>query len=148
MRAAAVVYVKDIERMRCFYQQCFGLKAAETTEDYCVLESDAWTLSLVVMPDETAAAINVAVPPRRRGEVPVKLAFDVPSIEGLRAIVTGLGGQVDSSTTAWDFRGVRHCDGVDPEGNVIQLLAPLARPVLAAQRPPAEGLVQDGQAER
>lgn len=134
--------------MRCFDQECFGLKAAETTEDYCVLESDAWTLSLVVAPDEPAAAIEVAVPPRRRGEAPVKLAFDVPSIEGLRAIVTRLGGQVDPSTTEWDFRGVRRCDGVDPEGNVIQFLAPLAEPVLAAQHPPPEKLVQDDQAER
>ena len=32
-----------------FYRECFGLEIAETAEDYCVLESDAWTLSLVVV---------------------------------------------------------------------------------------------------
>jgi predicted enzyme related to lactoylglutathione lyase len=126
LTAAAVLYVRHLDQMRSFYQQCFGLDAVDTAENYCVLESASWTLSLVRIPDETAATILVAVPPRRRGEVPVKLTFEVPSIEDLRTMAPSLGGQVDPSTTQWDFRGSRHCDGVDPEGNVIQLLEPLA----------------------
>jgi predicted enzyme related to lactoylglutathione lyase len=111
--------------MRSFYQRCFALEAVYTSEAYCVLESDSWTLALVVIPDETAARGELTVPPRRREEVPVKLAFEVASIEDLRTTARSLGGQVDPRTTEWDFRGQRHCDGVDPEGNIIQLLEPL-----------------------
>jgi hypothetical protein len=47
-----------LDRMRRFYSECFALRTAETTEAYCVLESDGWTLWLVVVPDEVAATIQ------------------------------------------------------------------------------------------
>ena len=126
MKAAAVLYVKQLDRMRSFYEQCFGLEVGDTAADHCVLESETWTLSLVVVPDEVAATIHNSVPPRRRPEAAIKLAFDVPSIDNLRAKVVGLGGQVDPSETQWDFQGFRRCDGVDPEGNVVQLMKAVA----------------------
>jgi predicted enzyme related to lactoylglutathione lyase len=126
VKAAAVLYVTHLDRMSAFYQQCFGFEAADGADDFCILESDGWTLSLVVVPDEIAATIHLSVPPRRRDGTPIKLAFEVGTIDDLRSVVHQLGGQVDPGATEWDFRGVRHCDGVDPEGNVIQLLQPLA----------------------
>jgi hypothetical protein len=95
---------------------------------YCVLESDGWTLSLVVVPVEIAATIQLTAPARARDDVPVKLAFDVRSVDDLRVPLTKLGGQIDPDTAPWDFRGLRHCDVVDPEGNVVQLREPLAGP--------------------
>jgi ribosomal protein S18 acetylase RimI-like enzyme/predicted enzyme related to lactoylglutathione lyase len=127
VKAAAALYVMHLDRMRAFYEECFGFEAADIAEDYCVLESHAWTLSLVVVPRDIAATIHISTPPRRRDTVPIKLAFDVADIEDLRAVVAGAGGQIDPVTTAWDFQGLRHCDGVDPEGNVIQLREPLPR---------------------
>ena len=62
LTAAAVLYIRHLDQMRSFYQQCFGLDAVDTAENYCVLESASWTLSLVRIPDETAATIQVAVP--------------------------------------------------------------------------------------
>jgi hypothetical protein len=115
--------------MRSFYQQCFGFDAVDIAENYCVLESASWTLSLVMVPDEAAATVRGAVPPRRRGEAPVKLAFEVPSIEDLRTMADSLGGQVDPSPTQWDFRGSRHCDGVDPEGCQWPSVSPHWRPL-------------------
>jgi predicted enzyme related to lactoylglutathione lyase len=126
MNGGAVIYVKHLDRMRCFYRECFKMRTAETAENYCVLESAAWTLSLVVVPDDIAATIQLADPPRPRNDVPVKLAFDVPNIEDLRAAVTALGGHFDPDAEPWDFRGLRHCDVLDPEGNVIQLRDALA----------------------
>jgi predicted enzyme related to lactoylglutathione lyase len=128
VKAAAVLYVKQLDRMGAFYQECFALTAAETAGDYRVLESDAWTLSLVVVPDEIARGIQLATPPRRRHHAPIKLAFVVPNIEAVRSVVAGRGGRLDPRETQWDFRGFRHCDGVDPEGNVMELLEPIARP--------------------
>jgi predicted enzyme related to lactoylglutathione lyase len=122
MKAGAVLYVKQLDRMSRFYRECFRLRTATRADDHCVLESDAWTLSLVVVPDEIAAAIHLTAPPRRREGTPIKLAFEVPSIDDLRLTVAGLGGRVDPRETRWDFAGSSHCDCVDPEGNVIQLL--------------------------
>jgi predicted enzyme related to lactoylglutathione lyase len=133
VKAAAVLYVKHLDRMCSFYQQCFGLEAASTAEDYCVLESGVWTLSLVVVPDEIAITIHISEPLRRRDDAPIKLALAVPDIEDLRCIAAGLGGEVDPRNTQWDFQGFRRCDGVDPEGNVIQLLEPLGQTVFADQ---------------
>jgi hypothetical protein len=55
------------------------------------------------------ATIELSLPARRRTEVPIKLAFPVGSIDDVRV-------------RAGAFGGLRRCDGVDPEENVIQLL--------------------------
>jgi predicted enzyme related to lactoylglutathione lyase len=108
--------------MRAFYQECFGLEIADSAEDYCVLRSDAWTLSLVVVPDTVAAAIGASAPPARRDRTPVKLGFGVPDIEDLRPVIARLGGPLNPSSTTWEFRDLVRCDCLDPEGNVVQLL--------------------------
>jgi hypothetical protein len=125
VKAAAVLYVKRLDPMCSFYLECFGLEIAETAEDYCVLESDAWTLSLVVVSDVVAATLQASVLPARREGTPVKLAFHVPSIDDLRPAMARLGGQADPGETEWEFRGLRHCDCLDPEGNVVQMTEPL-----------------------
>jgi predicted enzyme related to lactoylglutathione lyase len=122
MVAAAVLYVKDLAVMKTFYEECFGMSAVESGRDeFCVLASGDWELSLVRVPAAIAAAFVVTDPPERRADVPVKLVFEVASIEGLHAVVTEAGGQVDPSGTAREFRGSRLLDCLDPEGNVVQL---------------------------
>jgi len=122
VRAEAVVYVKDLERMCSFYEHCLGLGVEEDAEGHAVLESEMWRLSLVVVPP----SVQLAVPAPRRETTAIKLAFRVPRIDDLRSRVAALDGQVDPAGTEWDFLGFRRCDAVDPEGNVIQLLEPLA----------------------
>ena len=124
MAAAAVLYVKDLRRMRDFYESCFEMSALASEaegEDFCVLESDEWELSLVSVPKAVAATLIVTDPPRRREDSPVKLVFSVASIEALRSKVVEAGGQLDPNESAWQFRGSRHLDCLDPEGNVVQL---------------------------
>jgi predicted enzyme related to lactoylglutathione lyase len=121
MTAAAVLYVRDLGLMRAFYERCFGLAAVEPGEGYCVLASGDWDLSLVAVPPADAAAIVITDPPARRAGTPVKLAFEVPSIQALQPAVAAAGGQLDPAGEAWDFRGLRHLDCLDPEGNVVQL---------------------------
>ncbi len=135
MKAAAVLYVRRMDPTCSFYRECFGLEVTETAEDYCVLESGAWTLSLVLVPAAVAAKSQTLVPPVRRDGTPVKLVFDVASIEGLRPVIARLGGQVDSGETEWEFMGLRRCDCLDPEGNVIQLTEPLAHRAQPAAPP-------------
>jgi predicted enzyme related to lactoylglutathione lyase len=130
---AATVYVSDLDPMRVFYQPGFGLELSEVVPgDYCVLESDAWTLSLVTVPEAVARTIHLGAPPVRREQTPVKLTFDVESIDAMRAVLPPLGGSVDPVRSEWEFRGFQHCDSVDPEGNVVQL-----RAMVASERPRA-----------
>jgi hypothetical protein len=68
------------------------------------------------------ATIELSLPARRRTEVPIKLAFPVGSIDDVRVRAGAFGGLVDPPDTHWLFGGLRRCDGVDPEENVIQLL--------------------------
>jgi predicted enzyme related to lactoylglutathione lyase len=127
MTAGAVLYVSDLTAMRAFYEACFGLSAVECGgDDFCVLASGDWELSLVTVPAAIAAALVITDPPERRAETPVKLAFEVASVEELRPVVTGAGGQTDPTGSAWDFRGFRNLDCLDPEGNVLQLRQRLA----------------------
>ncbi|MGO9876806.1 MAG: VOC family protein [Acidimicrobiia bacterium] len=119
MRFAATIFVKHLEPMALFYEACFGLEVADTADDFRVLESAVWTLTIVQVPAEVADAIALADPPVRREATPLKLSFEVPSIAAARATIIDRGGHVDD--LEWEFRGHRHCDFMDPEGNVNQL---------------------------
>jgi predicted enzyme related to lactoylglutathione lyase len=127
MTAAAVLYVTDLGRMAAFYQRCFGMSQAEAGDgDFVVLASADWDLSLVRLPAAAAAAVAVTDPPARRSGSPVKLAFEVASLGELRPVLAAAGGQPGPVESAWDFRGRRHLDCLDPEGNVLQLRQRLA----------------------
>jgi predicted enzyme related to lactoylglutathione lyase len=120
MRCGATIFVKHLEPMASFYAECFGFDdVAHAPGDYRVLESEFWTISIVQVPEGIAAVIELSEPPARRQATPIKLTFQVPSIAEARATITDLGGHVDDME--WEFRGYRHCDFVDPEGNVSQL---------------------------
>jgi predicted enzyme related to lactoylglutathione lyase len=109
-----------LDRTSAFYQECFAFEVVDSAAgDYKVLESQAWTLSLVQVPADIAQSIVVSDPPLRRDGTPIKLAFDVNSLTAHRAMIVSSGGRIDESE--WVFRGYRHCDFVDPEGNIGQL---------------------------
>lgn len=117
--------------MRSFYQAAFSMEAVDEADDSCVLESEILTMSLVAAPDRIAAGITLSDPPSRRENVPIKLAFGVDSLEDMRPLFAELGGAVDPPQTQWSFRGGIHCDGVDPEGNVLQLVQPIPQVIAA-----------------
>ena len=119
MPAEAVIYAGDLDRMRAFYAGCFGLTAVESAQGYCCLQSDGWLITLV----RSAAAVPPATPPTRRSATPIKLAFAVENIDALRPVVTRLGGQPGPPDGQWTFRDGVRCDCLDPEGNVVQLIA-------------------------
>ena len=121
MAASAVLYVGDLARMQAFYEQCFALREVDRGDGYVGLGSAPWLLTLV----RSAEAKPVTGPPRRRAEVAVKLAFEVADISAMRPVIARLGGQIDPAGGEWRFRDAVHCDCLDPEGNVIQLIAPV-----------------------
>lgn len=118
VRAAAVIYVGDLARMRAFYQGCFGLHVADWADGYVGLRSEAWDITLVASNE----ALPSKTPAPRRAQTPIKLAFELESIAAFRPVAGKLGGKVEAPASEWQFRNATHCDCVDPEGNVIQLI--------------------------
>jgi predicted enzyme related to lactoylglutathione lyase len=119
----AVLYVRDLELLAVFYRECIGLAPAETGDGYRELRADGLVLWLVGGRQSPDADTDRDGSVRRRSDVPVKLAFEVGSIDRAAGSIEGFGGTV--AQTSWNFAGYRRRDAVDPEGNVIQLLEPL-----------------------
>ena len=119
--AGAVLYAKDMERVAAFYSEVVGLQRVDRDEKHVVLESRGFQLVVLRIPSAIASTIEIAVPPVRRSEAAVKLVFFVPSIHEVRVSAGSAGGALNAPDKEWSFDGYTVCDGVDPEGNVIQL---------------------------
>lgn len=120
-RAAAVLYAKDVARLRPFYENVLELEVETTASDHVILASPAFRLFIVAIPAHIASSIQIGEPPALRSESPTKLVFSTRSIAGARATARGYGGDVLPAEREWEFEGNRLCDGNDPEGNVFQL---------------------------
>jgi predicted enzyme related to lactoylglutathione lyase len=124
VRTEVVLYASSPDGLAAFYADCIGLQLIEAGDGYCELRAGDLVLWLVrgqqVPPPETDRDGVV----RRRSEVPLKLGVEVDSIKRAAATIETFGGSVTNSS--WEFAGYRRRDAVDPEGNVIQLLEPLA----------------------
>ena len=116
-----VLYAVSPGRVARFYEALAGVKRVEPSEGYVLLEIDGHELVIVRTTAEFAAAIELSDPPLPREDAPIKLTFSVESIAATRAAVAGTGGEIYPSDHEWEFRSLVVCDGVDPEGNVIQV---------------------------
>lgn len=121
MNYGAVVYVKDLSRAVDFYAQVGGLPVVHREDSYALLGTAPFQLVLHRIPPQWAATIEIASPPQRREDTPIKLIFLVPSLAQARAAAARLGGQVDDPASEWRFQAFTVRDGHDPEGNVFQL---------------------------
>ncbi len=119
--AHAVLYAKSAELVARFYGAVVGLERTGQEHGFVTVRSRELELVVIEIPQEIAASIAISKPPTRREDTPIKLSFTVPSIDAARGIAPTFGGIVDASSREWAFRGVRICDGHDPEGNVFQL---------------------------
>jgi catechol 2,3-dioxygenase-like lactoylglutathione lyase family enzyme len=122
-RAGAVLYAKDIDRVAAFYVAVLGLEVAAHDREHVLLESRALQLVVLQVPPHIASTIEITVPPVRRADAAVKLVFFVPSIAAVRRLAEAHGGVLRGPKQEWTFNGYKVCDGLDPEGNVIQFRA-------------------------
>jgi catechol 2,3-dioxygenase-like lactoylglutathione lyase family enzyme len=116
--SAAMIYVKDLPRMRTFYSDLLAMKPTSDTwtESWTEFDAGGMRFALHAIPEEIASQIEITSPPRVRGQNPVKLIFDVDDLEAERARLESLGVMLlERPWGAWD--------GVDPEGNVFGLRA-------------------------
>lgn len=120
----AVAYVVDLPRCAGFYRSVLGLQVRDAADGHCALQGDGATLTLVQAPDHIAIGIRLADPPARRSDTPIKLVFAVADIAATRELAAQWGGQIDPVDAEWQWAGSIRCDGVDPEGNVLQVSEP------------------------
>jgi predicted enzyme related to lactoylglutathione lyase len=120
VESGAVIYAKDVDRVAAFYSTVIGLQMAGRDDEHVVLESPGFQLVVLRIPSEIGSTITIAVPPVRRATAAIKPVFFVPSIARVRVSAAACGGVMNAENQEWSFQGFTVCDGLDPEGNVIQ----------------------------
>ena len=115
-----MLFANNLDRVATFYSSVLGLTEAGRDNDHILLESPGFQLVVHRMPGGHSAHGDATVPPTRRAAAAFKPVFFVPSISSLRRVVEQKGGMMEPSDREWSFNGVTVCDGLDPEGNVIQ----------------------------
>jgi predicted enzyme related to lactoylglutathione lyase len=123
IRAGAVIYANNYERLSSFYEDVAGLDVRETDETSTILESETFQLVILQVPSHIATSIKIGEPTIRREGTPIKLVFYVGSISNTREKVMALGGELNAKEKEWEFDKHRVCDGNDPEGNIFQIRA-------------------------
>jgi len=117
---SAILYVKDLERMKHFYSEVLSTNPSnqDGTDTWATFETGGARFSLHAIPAEIAKSIVIASPPSPREQHAVKLIFEVKDVEVEHARLESLGVQM--LRRAWQKPG-EACDAVDPEGNVFQI---------------------------
>jgi catechol 2,3-dioxygenase-like lactoylglutathione lyase family enzyme len=119
-RTGAVLFAKDLDRIATFYSVLLGLTEVNRADDHILLESPGFQLVVHRLSGGGAETGDLTAPPARRRTAAFKPVFFVPSISRLREIAGTHGGAMEPADQEWSFNGMTVCDGLDPEGNVIQ----------------------------
>jgi predicted enzyme related to lactoylglutathione lyase len=114
-----MLYAKDFPRMKEFYANM--LRANPVNTDW----TDSWAFfdtgfALHAIRDEHARNGDISSPPDAREKVPVKLIFTVEDVQAERTRLEAMG--ITMLPRPWQ-QPAESCDGVDPEGNVFQIVA-------------------------
>jgi catechol 2,3-dioxygenase-like lactoylglutathione lyase family enzyme len=119
-RTGAVLFAKGLDRVAAFYSNVLGLSEAHRDGDHILLESPGFQLVVHRIMGHSPAPAHADEPPVRRAAAAFKPVFFVPSLASIRLVAETHGGVMEPQEKEWSYNGVRVCDGVDPEGNVIQ----------------------------
>ena len=122
----ATVYALDLERLVLFYRALLELAVLESAAgDFTTLVSGTGDIeiSVVQIPADAAATIELSDPVEVRHAASIKLSFLVRDLAMARSRAEMMGALMQPIDQAWAWRGHLHCDGCDPEGNVFQLRA-------------------------
>ena len=114
----AMIFAKDMERMTAFYRDGIGLRVLPEAAQEGWVEFDAGgcLLALHAIPPAIAATIEITTPPQPRENTPIKLIFQTPDVAAAR------GHLIAHGATMFEVRARGWCDGLDPEGNVFQIV--------------------------
>ena len=118
----AILFVKDMERMKRFYGEMLGPSAGDQgpTDAWATFETAGGCFSLHAIPAEIAKNIRIESPPVPREQQSLKLIFEVKDVELERERLEKHG--IEILRRPWQTPG-KACDAVDPEGNIFQICA-------------------------
>ena len=118
----AILFVKDFPRMRESYKDMLqvGPVNTEWVDVWARFDLGGADFALHAIPEEYARGIQISSPPQAREQNPVKLVFLVKDVSSERARLEAMGAAM--LQRPWQGENDA-CDGVDPEGNVFQLVS-------------------------
>ncbi|RXV68309.1 VOC family protein [Burkholderia stabilis] len=116
-----ILYVHDVALLKAFYQRYFDLPVIEEIDgEWVVLDTGAVELALHL----AGPAFRHAAAPANANASPVKLVFRIEAgIDAHRDRLAGDGVTV-RDLKRYDGFPYRVYDGIDPEGNVFQVMQP------------------------
>lgn len=115
-----VVYAKNLAKVSAFYEQTLRLERAEVEAAHILLSNGEIEVAVIQAPKSIAGALVLSVPPEPRIASPLKVSFTVEELARVRKAAEATGGSLKPEQAAWSWRGYRHLDGNDPEGNIVQ----------------------------
>lgn len=103
-----IVFTPNVERLREFYENCFGLIGAEGASDnWAELDAGGCGIAFHSCRDDSAT---------RGGWM--KIVFGSNDVASERSRLEGLGVEMSDIV---EFDGIQLCDGRDPDGNWFQI---------------------------
>jgi catechol 2,3-dioxygenase-like lactoylglutathione lyase family enzyme len=116
--SSTMIFAKDMQRMTAFYRDGIGLRLLEerSKEGWAELDAGTVVLALHAIPAEIAKEISVTSPPKQRDTTPIKLIFRTADVAQARAHL------IEHGAVMFEPRPWGACDGMDPEGNVFQIV--------------------------
>ena len=114
-----VLWADRFDECRDFYRNLLGADLMHESPNFVDVRSHSAGVLLHRVPEEWAS--DTSQPAEPREENPIKPVFEVASIEDARASVSESAGRLFDSSTQQTYGQVTYCDGVDPDGNVIQV---------------------------
>jgi len=113
----AMIFAKDMDRMTAFYRDGVGLRLIPEArqEGWVEFEAGSCRLALHAIPAGIAKDIQITSPPSPRSNTPIKLVFETSDLEAARAHLVSQGAVMHEPRQG-------SCDGLDPEGNVFQIV--------------------------
>ena len=110
--------------MKEFYREMLGAPPVNTewTDQWALFDADGTRFALHAIPPEYTQSIAISSPPKARETNPVKLVFAVDNVPAERKRLQAMG--IALFQRPWQS-ATEECEGVDPEGNVFQISAPL-----------------------
>lgn len=124
MSHGVVIFVKEVERVARFYRELTSMTVLHEEPGLCVLGSGGFELTLHAIPPQYADGIDIATPPQPREDSYLKVVLPCERLAEARLAAQRLGGWLHGPEREWSGRGFTACDGVDPEGNILQLRQP------------------------
>ena len=117
----SVIFVHDIDRMTDFYKDGLGLRFIPflSNGEWAEFDAGGTILGLHAIPPQYRGDAESTSPPQARPETPIKLMFETTDIHAARTHLIACGATMFEIQSRGPWAA---CDGLDPEGNVFQIV--------------------------